>query len=256
MKKKIYIQIMLVLMISYGSIAQTLPDSVKKNLIKINLSGLIVQQYTLQYERVVNKSQSIALTISVAPNTPLPFKQTLLNDFGGNEDAKRAIETTVFTKYTGTLEYRFYTGGGHAPKGFYIAPFVRYMHMSLSQDYTFTPSDDKLHTAHMTSQFGAMGAGFLLGYQFLFGRHWGIDWWILGPFFGTSINANFVGTDPQMGDMSAQDLANLKHNIESVSIPGYTVTATVTPSTNTVQAKAVGPYYGARFMGICLVYRF
>ena len=261
MIKKINPLWLLLLIVAYGVQAQQ-PNSqpasqpLKKNLIKFNLSGLILQQYTLQYEYVVNPHQSVALTLGIAPNTPLPFKQTLVNDFGGNADAQRAIETTVFTKYTATLEYRFYTGGGHAPKGFYIAPFFRYMHMSLSEDYTFTPSDEKLHTAHMDSKFGAMGAGFLIGYQFLIGQHWGIDWWILGPFYGTNINADFVGTDPQMGDMSPQDLANLKHNIESVKIPGYTVTATVTPSTNTVEAKAVGPYYGARFMGIALVYRF
>src|ERR1700733_16097914 len=82
--------------------------TLKRNIVKINLSAIAVEAYTVQYEYVVNKGQSIALTVGVSPNVPLPFKQTLLNDFSGNSDAKRAIETTVFSKYTATLEYRFY----------------------------------------------------------------------------------------------------------------------------------------------------
>jgi hypothetical protein len=226
-----------------------------KNLIKFNLTGVLLNAYDLQYERVLNRKQSIAVTISASPNVPLPFKSTLLNDFGGNSDAKRAIETTEFTRYTVTAEYRFYFSG-NAPKGLYFAPFLRYMNMNLSQNYTFTPSDGKLHTAHMTSEFSGFGVGFLIGDQFLIGNHWAIDWWIVGPFYGPNITADFLGTDPQMGDMDAQDLANLKNNIESVKLPLYKTTATVTPSTNTVEAKLVGPYYGIRAFGLCLAYRF
>lgn len=226
-----------------------------KNLIKFNVSGVVLNSYQLQYERVVNKSQSITLTVGVSPNVPLPFRSTLLKDFSSNSDAKRAIETTNFTRTTATLEYRFYFSG-HAPKGLYFEPFVRYMNMKLSQDYTFTPSDNQLHTAHLNAKFDGFGAGFLIGDQFLLGPHWAIDWWIVGPFYGPNITADFIGTDPKMGDMDAQDLANLKNNIQSVKLPLYTTTATVTPATNTVEAKLVGPYYGVRAFGLCLAYRF
>jgi hypothetical protein len=224
----------------------------KKNLFKFNLSGLAVNNYTLQYERVLGAHSSLALTLSSSPNVALPFKGTLMNDFGGNSDAKRAIETTLFTKTNVTLEYRFYTGH-EAPRGFYIAPFVRYMNMKLSQDYTFTPSDEILHVAHLNGQFDGFGAGVLFGYQWLLGSHWAIDWWIVGPFYGTSVTADFLGTC-NMSDMSAQDKANLANNIQSVKLPLYTTTATV--GQNTVEAKLTGPYYGVRVMGLCLVYRF
>lgn len=249
------------------SMAQTTPGSTStpsstanqalmgKNLIKLNLSGLAFQNYIAQYERVLNQKQSVALTIGIAPNVPIPFKSTLLSDFGQNSDARRAIQTTVYSKTTVTLEYRFYFSG-KAPKGFYFAPFLRYMNMSQSQDYTFTPSDGKLHTAHMSSNFSGFGAGFLLGSQFPIGKHFAIDWWIIGPFYGTKINATFVGTDPQMGDMSAQDLANVKSDIENIKLPLYKTSAVLTPGPNTIQANITGPYYGIRAMGICLVYRF
>lgn len=92
-----------------------------KNLIKLNLSAIPFQTYMIQYERVTGKSQSIALTLGMAPNVPLPFHQTLMNEFGKNADAARAIATSLFTKYKVTLEYRFYTGG-RATKGFMSPP--------------------------------------------------------------------------------------------------------------------------------------
>jgi hypothetical protein len=235
--------------------AQVMQSVFGKNLIKFNVSGVVLNTYQLQYERVIGKSQSIAFTVGISPNVPLPFKSTLTNDFKTDSDAVRAINTTRFTKYTATLEYRFYFSG-NAPKGLYFAPFVRYMNMKCSQDYTFTPSDDILHHAHLNAQFSGFGAGFLIGDQFLIGPHWAIDWWIVGPYYGTTVTADFVGTDPMMDDMSQQDLANLKNNIESVKLPLYKTTATVTPATNTVEAKLVGPYYGIRAFGLCLAYRF
>lgn len=226
-----------------------------KNLIKFNLSGLAIQNYMLQYERVLSKGQSIALTFSIAPNVPLPFKSTLLSDFGNNSDAARAIITTTYKKYTATLEYRFYFSG-KAPKGLYFAPFARYMNMNQSNVYTFTPSDGKLHTANMHSSFGGFAGGFLIGDQFLIGPHFAIDWWIVGPFYGTNINAGFVGTDPQMGDMSSQDLANVVDDIQKIKLPLYKTTAVLTQATNTIEAKVKGPYYGVRAFGLCLAYRF
>jgi hypothetical protein len=263
MIKRLTFPMYLVLVFGLNTMSQTVtpptPQAVNtlfgKNLIKFNVTGVIVQDYTLQYERVLSKGQSIALTVGISPNVPLPFKSTLLSDFGGNSDAKRAILTTVYKKYNITLEYRFYFNG-NAPKGLYFAPFLRYMDMSQSQYYTFTPSDGKLHTAHMTSQFSGFGAGFLIGDQFLIGQHWAIDWWIVGPFYGTKINADFVGTDPQMGDMTAQDLANVVNDIEKIKLPLYKTTAVLTQATNTIEAKITGPYYGIRAFGLCLAYRF
>jgi hypothetical protein len=234
---------------------QTAQSLLGQNLIKFNVTGVLIQNYMLQYERVINKKQSIAFTFDLAPNVPLPFKSTLLKDFGSNSDASRAIAETVYKKYIATLEYRFYFNG-NAPKGLYFAPFLRYMNMSQSNVYTFTPSDGQLHTADMHSNFNGFGVGFLIGDQFTLGPHFALDWWIIGPFYGTNINANFVGTDPKMGDMSAQDLANVENNIQNIKLPLYKVTAVATPATNTLEAKVSGPYYGVRAFGLAFAYRF
>lgn len=222
------------------------------NIIKFNLTSAVLKHYAVQYEHVVNPHQSFALGFGYSPNVSLPFKETLLNEFGGEEDARRAIESTIFNKITITPEYRFYVGSKGAPTGFYIAPFARYTHMNIEQDYEFTPSSGKLHVAHVKGKFDGIGGGVLLGAQWALSKNITFDWYIAGPFIG-SMKASFHGTD-DMSDMSAADKANLESDIESVEIPLWKVDATV--GNNVVDAKLTGPFYGLRAFGFSIGYRF
>jgi hypothetical protein len=211
-----------------------------KNIIKINLTSVALKHYSLQYERTISKNKSFAIAVGVSPGVGLPFKKTLLDLFDGNADAKKAIETTKFDKITITPEYRFYTGKKEAPAGFYIAPFARYTHMSISQDYEFTPSSNELHVAHLKGKFSGIGVGVKIGAQWALGQHVALDWWIAGPFIG-AMNASFHGTD-DMSDMTPADKAELESDIESIDIPLWKIDATV--GNNKIDAKLKGPFYG------------
>jgi len=226
-----------------------------KNIFKTNLASVALDHYSFQYERVVSKKQSFGMGFGFSPKVDLPFKKTLSDQFGNNEDAARAIETTQFSKITVTPEYRFYVGKKQAPEGFYIATFVRYLHMTISQDYTFTPSTGTLHTAHMDGKIDGIGGGVMIGSQWLLGKkkRVSIDWWIVGPFFG-AMDGSFHGVDPKMNELSPSDRADLKSDIEGADIPLWTVDATI--GALTIDAKLKGAFYGARAMGICLGFRF
>lgn len=223
-----------------------------KNIFKVNLTAAVLKTIEVQYERVINKRQSFAIGFGVAPNVSLPFKQKLLDQFGGEEDARKAIESTKFTKFTITPEYRFYFGKKGAPTGFYIAPFGRYTNMSIDQIYTFTPSSGKLHEANIKGKFKGIGGGILIGTQWALGKNVTLDWYIFGPFIG-ALDANFDGTD-DMSDMSPADKADLEHDIESVDLGPWKVDATV--GNNTINAKLDGPFVGLRAFGISLGIRF
>ena len=228
-----------------------------KNLVKFNLSPALVNSYVFQYERVISPKQSIALSFGFSPKTDLPFQKILLNRYGDNEDARNAIENTHFKKYNATLEYRFYIGRV-APAGFYIAPFLRYLNMQMNQTYRFTPAENQQHTAVVTGKFNGVGLGALLGYQLLIKKNFGFDFWIAGPFYGPTMKANFHGTDP-VGNLTAEDQADLKNAIENGNIAGYKIKATISQNTSgptTVDVQMNGPYYGVRALGVCLVYRF
>jgi hypothetical protein len=219
-----------------------------KSIVKVNLSSIALSHYSLQYEYVLNNRQSIALGLGVSPREGLPFKQTLLDNFGENADARSAIESTTFSKFTITPEYRFYLGKKGAPSGFYIAPFARYTNMSFDNDYTYTPSSGEKHVAHVTGKFNGIGGGVMVGSQWLLSSRVTLDWWIAGPFIGT-MKADFHGTD-DMSDMTPQDKAELENDIESVDIPLWEIDATV--GNNTIDAKLTGPFYGIRAFGISL----
>jgi len=100
-------------------------DKEPKSVFKMNLSSIALNHYSFQYEYVIKARQSVCLGFGFSPNVSLPFKNTLSDAFGDNEDAARAIETTKFSKVTITPEYRFYMGRHNAPQGFYLGLFAR-----------------------------------------------------------------------------------------------------------------------------------
>ncbi|GAB4008570.1 hypothetical protein GCM10028808_15030 [Spirosoma migulaei] len=224
-----------------------------RTVVKFNMSGVVVNSYTAQVERVLNRHSSLTLSGSFSSDAPLPFKDALLNQYGDNQDARRAIETTLFTKRIATLEYRLYLAG-YAPTGWYVAPFVRYASMDISNDYTYTPSDGILHHAHLNASFSGGGAGILLGYQWLFGKHIGLDLWLLGPFYGTNVKSTFTGEDPLWPSLKPADIVKLKSDIDNTQLPLYTVQSSL--NLPTITATLNGPYYGVRAFGLALAYSF
>ncbi|MBX7202656.1 MAG: DUF3575 domain-containing protein [Bacteroidia bacterium] len=249
MKK--YLFIIIILLIGLP-VSVTNAQIEKGNIIKLNLSPLAFNHFSVQYERVINPKQSFGLGFSFAPNVGLPFKQTLLDAFDDNAEAVEAIESTKFTKYTLTPEYRFYFGAKGAPVGFYLATFIRYTNMSTSQIYKFTTSKGVVHRPNLTTTFNGVGGGAMIGMQWALGKSFTLDWWIVGPFFGY-MKGSSGGTD-KMDDMDQQDKDDLKKDIEEFPIPLWKKDATI--GNGTIDVKLKGPFYGARAMGICFGYRF
>lgn len=251
--KNRFLLVFILLVASSCLLAQT--DSVKlpikKNFVKLNLSSLIFKNVSLQYERVLSRKTSVALGVSFLPKTGLPFASTLSDQFGDNEDAQRAIETTQLSNVAITPEFRFYLGKGNG-KGFYIAPFARYQHMHFEQVYSYTASNGKKHTPLIGGSINNFGGGLLFGAQWMLGNKVSLDWWIAGPLYG-STSGNLSGID-DMSDLSPADRADLKNDIESVDIPLTKLEATI--GQNRVDVKLSGPYVGIRAFGFAFGFRF
>src|SRR5690242_15511722 len=93
---------------NYTLFAQQDSFAARKNIIKFNLTSIALKHYTVQYERLVNRRQSFGISLGISPNVSLPFKQTWLDQYGGSEDTRSAIEHTRYNKLSITPEYRFY----------------------------------------------------------------------------------------------------------------------------------------------------
>lgn len=235
-----------------------LPILEKPNIFKVNLAGVPFGSYTLQYERVINRKQSLGMTITYSPDQDLPFKTALLNIFGNDAQATSAINSTLLNTISITPEYRFYAEVPGAPFGFYAATFLRYVNMTHSGTYSFQLSDGE-HKPYIETTFNGFGVGEMIGIQWKLGNSMTLDWWILGPFVGV-LNGSSHGDDNRV--VNDADKADLEADIEDVgnSIPGWTVEATVSDHPTTglgvVDADLSGLLIGARVFGICLGYRF
>jgi hypothetical protein len=224
----------------------------KKNNVKISLTSLIFGNFQLQYERSLTKRIGVVVGYSFIPKGALPFK-TQLNDLtADNEDTNGIFENAELGYKAFTPEVRFYLGKGYG-KGFYIAPFYRNVNYDIT-NVNFTFSSD---IAGVTEQNLAMGGslsansfGLQFGAQFNLGKHLILDWWIVGPHYGTS-KGNFVGiTDRNLTTFEQQEL---KEELDNIELPLSDIKTEV----NARGAKIIlsGPWGGVR-SGISLGYRF
>jgi hypothetical protein len=222
----------------------------KGNIIKYNFSGLAVKYHAVQFERVISPKQSFAVTAGFSPSTSLPFKERLIELYGNDAQARTAIESTSFQKFTLTAEYRLYVSG-KAPQGFYLAPFARYSKMTMSQHYSFVDSDNTTHNPLISGNFTGFGGGLLAGAQWTLGKAVVIDLWLAGPFIGTQ-KASFNG----INDRAIINTAGLEADIEAVDIPLWDLEATVSNQAVNGANKAVmdvnltGPFVGIRMLGL------
>jgi hypothetical protein len=223
----------------------------KKNIVKLNLSSLVFLNASLQYERVIKDNMSVAMGISLMPKTPLPFAETLQDQYGDNEDAKRAIETTKLGNFSLTPEFRWYVGKKGAPNGFYLAPFVRYSRFTFEQLYEFN-TNTRVYNPLIKGTMKNIGGGLMIGAQWTLSKHISLDWWIVGAMYG-STKGDFTGFD-DMTTMTQEERIKLKRDIEDVPIPLSDINATIYD--DRVDVTLTGPYVGLRAFGLALGYKF
>src|SRR5690349_4423509 len=66
----------------------------QRNFFKTNLTSIPLKNYSLQYERVLSKAVSIAVTYRTMPTTFIPFKSAVLDAVGDDQDTKDIINQT------------------------------------------------------------------------------------------------------------------------------------------------------------------
>ncbi|MES2734410.1 MAG: DUF3575 domain-containing protein [Bacteroidota bacterium] len=184
MKKQLWITgiVALLWICPFGTQAQRKPVSRKpnrlaeveipKNVIKINPLSLFALTTSVSYERVINEQMSGQLGLFYT----FPVIK---------------IAHTKFQGFGLTPEFRYYfVALDKAPKGFYVAPFVRY------QRFTLTYDDPESNQYDGTAVFRAMGAGANVGGQWIFGESF-----TLNAFVGLVANGYTLKTDvPGLSD--------------------------------------------------------
>lgn len=217
----------------------------KDNIIKLNLSALVFKNISVQYERKTGRKTSVALNVHYLPFGKLPFEKAVEKAI---DDPSVKIDQFRLGNFGITPEFRFYLGKG-ALHGFYLGPFASYN--SYKSDFPVNYSNDT-RTGIFSGKLNAYTFGLQLGAQWKLGKNVFLDWWILGPNYG-SAKGNLVLTTPlspsEQSDLRDQ-LETLKGDIPLNVIKSYEV------NSNGATIVAKGPWAGLRGLGFNLGYRF
>ncbi len=225
-------------------------DFTARQVVKLNLSQLALKNISLQYEYGFHKNMSAALGVSFLLPSQVP--STFISD------PSNGITETAPT-YNGwaiTPEFRFYPGKKEkhqAPHGFYLAPFIRYSAFNVNTTIT---SDSTNVSVGVNIKYSGFTAGLMIGSQWLIGKHFAIDWWILGGGFGSATLQ--MDASSKNASMSQSDQNQLASDVKSSlnNLSGNT-SVTVSTTSNSLEATISGlPKYTVRGFGLCLGYYF
>jgi Protein of unknown function (DUF3575) len=221
------------------------------NYFKVNVTAIALKTYSFQYERVLSKRFSVALGYRTMPVGALPFKSTIINSLGDDQDAIDQLNKFNFGNTAITPEIRFYTGRKGYGRGFYLAPYYRnatYKGNGLSITYQNNANVES--TMSMAGDIKSSTFGLLLGAQWALGKHVSLDWWILGPNYGSG-KGSFSGKSSV--PLTVDEQADLKQELEDFDVPFSDKTVTV--NANGASVKLDGPFAGLR-AGILIGIRF
>ncbi len=240
--------------ISATSNAQT--DSTKvrgmgKNLVKVSLTSLALNTYSLSYERKIGRKISVGIGYRVMPEGGLPFKSNLKSVIDDPETFKH-IEGLEIGNTAITPEIKFYFGKG-VFRGFYISPFARFAKYTaklgtFEYEFETTPGNTQKATIPLSGELKTTTGGLLFGAQWKLSKLVYLDWSILGPQYGTS-KGFLRGTK----DLNSKEQEALKKELEELEIP--MVDTEVKVDSKGVQADFTGPWAGIR-ASIGLGFRF
>lgn len=223
----------------------------RKNIPKFAPTGLIFGNFQFQYERVINRKFSAALTYSTIPQGDFPFQDLIAESVETNDnDINRYIENSSFQYSSFTPEVRLYLGEGYG-KGFYLAPFYRHADYTFKDIDIYYNSDTGAEEVMKTrGDISSNTFGLQIGSQFNLGSRIILDWFIIGPHYGSS-NGDLVGIAE--ASLSENEQADLRSELDAIDLPIGNFSYDV--DSKGAKIKIDGPWGGIR-AGLAVGYRF
>ncbi len=213
MKRILFMSIML-----FGVAASAQKILHGSNAIKVNLLGLPLNNYQVQYERKINNRMSAALSFRIMPSSGLPFKNAIADAVGDNDvDAQATVKSFRMSNIAITPEFRFYIGRKGNMRGFYVAPFYRYANFKVDNlvvSYTDDLNNKQQVSLKGKQQTHTFGAG--IGKQWVLGKMIVLDWLLFAPHFGVG-SGTFTGISST--PLSSQEQADLYTELDDLDIP-------------------------------------
>ncbi len=219
-----------------------------KNIVKTNLSSILLNNYSLTYERLLTRKISASLGYRYMPQT-FVTKTALLKPVADalESDTKDQLDKLQMSCNAITAEVRFYTGRKPGARGFYAGLYGRYASFSYDFPYDFDmPAGKRL--VPLKGKSNGIGGGIILGVQSLLFKRVILDIFIVGGHYG-NLNGNVDGLT-NLSDLTPQQKVDLKNDIESLISIGSKKNITADVQNDGVRAKIDMPFAGIRGAGI------
>lgn len=220
-------------------------QKIDRNLVKINLIGFSING---QYERILSKRVSLALSYRILPSGKFLFRGLIPTT---DPQARESLNNLIVSNSAITPEIRFYLGKKGYGQGFYLAPFFRsakYGGKGIGIDFTL--DNGQLATFNMEGNIKTNTYGLLLGAQWKLGKNFWLDWQILGPNYGSA--TGIIRGQSNLA-LSANEQTSLENALNDITIPFVRKNITVSP--NEAVLSLQGPWAGLR-TGISLGFDF
>ena len=236
----------------------TIGNEFNKNNFKINLLALGLTNFSFQYERALSRKFSVSMGIRLQPTTNLPFRNYIRDHADKNQLDTVGLDflnRAKINNWAFTPEVRYYFG--HKPlNGFYVAPYCRVSYYNLTWGYLFNDQTNLTHTLDFRGEARSFTFGLMFGCQWHLGDNFLLDWWMIGPAYGSAnFNAN---ANADLSQVSQQDRVKLESNLNNAfnSVGNsFKVSSHTTVSDKGVKIIGDAPFGGVR-TGFCLGFCF
>lgn len=229
-----------------------------RNIIKTNLSTLALNNYSLTYERLIARKISASLGWRHMPNTHMTqtalTKEVMKYFEEGDSDINEQLDQLKMSGNALTAEVRFYTGRRPGAKGFYAGVYGRYASFTYDYPYDFESELGTTTRVPFKGKSSGIGGGIILGGQFNVHKRVIIDLYIIGGHYG-SFSGKVDGL-ADLSDLSEQDRADLKDELESLIEIGDRKNITATVREDGVRADVSMPFLGVRGLGFTVGFAF
>jgi len=146
-------------------------------------------------------------------------ERTFVNKFGMDLSADDNISNDKLSVFSFRTAYRHYTGKSMLPKGFYIAPYIRYVGVSGSVDMETFENDPESTSfnENFDMKINTLGAGCQLGYQFLISKTVTLDLFFFGLEAGWGkVDANIDISDREQVDDIYNELRDAVNDLPTM----------------------------------------
>jgi len=216
-----------------------------KSLIKINLFSLPLKNYSFGLEHKLGRKVTAGIGFRFMPTGGLPLMSTIKNMID-DPSLDKQLDQFETSNTAITPEIRFYLGK-QAMRGFYLAPFARYSTYQASLPFEFDVNGTT-QIMPLSGKLNTLTGGLLIGAQWKLGGRVYLDWWMLGPQYG-SADGKLDGKKA----LSSDEQRELRAELQDLEIPFAETTTTV--DANGARLDIKGPWAGLR-AGLNLGIRF